>query len=1185
MSEDGSKRGFVHLHVHSEYSMLDGASRIKDLVKKAAACGQPAIALTDHGYMHGVVELYKACKSHNDDVRKNGGQTVKPILGCEAYFTPDRSLSRDRRPELYHMILLAKDNEGYHNLIAMMSEAATSCFYYKPRITIDMLRKYGKGIIATSACIAGIVPQCIDRGNFEEAKKWARELASCFAPGDFYIELQDQGINTDSGLTQRQLNMALDRLAKELGLKTVGTNDIHYVEREDARTQDLMLCIGTVSQVDDLKRMRFANDQFYHKSTDEMYEALGYLPDCLENTLEVADKCNVTLEFDKLILPRYPFLKEGETNESLLREMSIAGLQKRYGTPLPQEVVDRFEHEYEIICTKGFAAYFLIVQEFAQWAKDQGIGVGPGRGSAAGSIISYALGITAFDPLANGLLFERFLSPERTEMPDIDMDFDDERRLEVVQHCRDIYGTERIASVITFTALGAKGAVNDAARVLGYSISESQRISKLIPEAPNTKLMPSIQGNPDLKKLYPEDADARKILEAALSLEGLNRGESVHASAYIICRDPVYEHVPVKLDTKGGVIITQFDGETNASIGLLKMDFLGLRTLTVISKCKQNIKVNYGIDIDEYRDVDFRDPAIYELFARGETAGVFQVESSGMVALLKNMKPDRYDDIVAVLALFRPGPLGAGMVQDFIDRKHGRKEISYSDDRLRPILENTYGTMVYQEQVMQISVTMSGFSMGESDKMRKAVAKKKIALMTETIQHWADGSEETMADHWLNGAVRNGYSRQIAQRIWDDVLSFAEYAFNKSHSAAYAILTMQTAWLKAHYRHEFMAAVLTSFMGKKDKIANYISACKQEGVPVLIPDINSSRRDFTPVPEGVRFGLAGLSGVGAAVADAIIAEREKNGPFANLHDFVNRVDSKACNKRVVEALIKGGAFDSTGYTRRQMMRFIEDDGLLEQASRAQRERDSGQTSFFDLFDDADDDAAGFVQEVPAPDGVEWDTMVKLNFEQKMLGRYVSGHPLSPYAATLQRLSDCSFSQVTERKTDGSRGVFAGMIRDVAIKTSKNGKNYANLVLEDTEGEVAASLFGKAFDTYRELLEPNAIVKVKCRVEISDRGVSLNIMEMERLELGDKDARPYALEIRVRQALLSQNLMGRINETLVCYPGRDMVTLFITQTDGRKFRAELPMTVNSASPELVATLNAIIGEQACRSVVV
>lgn len=1176
---------FVHLHVHTEYSLLDGATRINELCTRAKELGMPAVAITDHGYMYGCAEFYQAAV-------KAG---IKPIIGCEIYFTPDSTLSRDKRPELYHMILLAKDNRGYRNLMRIVSDAATEGFYYKPRVTLEALRKYHDGILATSACIAGVIPKSIDRGEYEIAKEWAQTFIDIFGKDDFYIELQNQGpeIVTDNGISQPRLNDALCKLAGEMGLKVVGTNDLHYLRQEDAYTQDLMLCIGMGKFVSDENRMKFSNDQFYLKSPEEMAEALREHPECLATTLEIADKCNVTLEFGNIILPRYPFLEEGQTNESLLRDMSMEGLKRRYGDPLPQEVIDRFEHEYEIICSKGFAAYFLIVQEFARWAKQEGIGVGPGRGSAAGSIISYALDITTFDPLANDLIFERFLSPERTEMPDIDMDFDDERRLDVIQHCRDIYGPERIAHVITYGKMKAKQAVNDAARVLEYPVYVSAGISKMIPNDPKMTLERALAENPDLRKQYESDPDTAKIIDAAKRLEGITRGEGVHASAVIICRDPVYDYVPTKLDTKGGMIITQYDGVMTANMGLLKMDFLGLRTLTVISKALANIKANHGIDID-LDAIDMKDPAMYELFARGGTAGVFQVESPGMRVLLKKMRPDCYDDIVAVIALYRPGPLGAGMVDDFVDRKLGRKPVTYYDDRLKPVLESTYGTMVYQEQVMRISVVMSGFTTGESDKVRKAVAKKKIALMREVEQKWADGTVETMEDHWLNGAERNGYSRKIAQTIWDDVLKFAEYAFNKSHSAAYGILTMQTAWLKAHYPNEYMAAVLSSYTGKTDKIVHYVNACKQDGIAVLPPDINQSRGDFTAVPEGVRFGLSGLKGVGEKVVELIIEEREKNGPFTSLHDFAFRVPGEACNKRVVEALVKAGAFDSTGYTRKQLWGFVNEGSLLEQASQRQKDREAGQVTMFDLFaETAQDDAGEMEDDIPAPDGIEWDRNVKLRFEKESIGIFVSDHPLSPYAGVMTANAHASIGSLDDEDVfhDGRTYDFAGMVADVQVKTSKKGNNFAIVRLEDMEAGVDCVFWSSSWEKYREVLQSEdetgeiPVIHVRGKFERSDRGAQVIVYEVDQLRADGASAGapaqrgPSALSIHVRSEQFSNETMRQLSAIFDNYPGAHPVTLFIEQANGRKFRAELPVSVNCGSQEMVTRVGELVGSGA------
>ena len=802
--------GFVHLHCHTEYSLLDGITRLKDMATRAWKLGMPACAITDHGYMFGCAQWYLDAQiAGSPDGRKGAEYGVKPIIGCEVYFTPDDTLARVHKPELYHMILLAKDNTGYVNLMNIVSQAATRGFYYKPRVTLNVLRDHHEGIIATSACLAGIIPQMLLRNEREKALTWARTFGSVFGADDFYIELQNQGLimresenrTGNPNLTQNDLNHMLDSVAKELGIKTVATNDFHYLLQEDAPTQDAMMCIGMGKQLDDPQRMRFDNNQFYMKDEAEMRAALADFPEACDTTLEIAQKCGarpdnvldektgVYLDFSQIILPRYP-LDEGETNESQFRRECLLGLARRYGddweTARP-DVKERFEYEYKIICDKGFAAYFLIVQDYVRWAKEHGIGVGPGRGSAAGAIVAYAMDITTFDPLANGLMFERFLSPERVEMPDIDMDFDDERRLEVIDYVRHRYGSDHVTHVITYSVLKAKQAINDANRVLGYPVAFGQRLSKMISSAPDTTLDATMgrdpkhadYKSPDFIQEYEENPDATRVIDLALALEGLTRGEGVHACAVLICRDPVNEHVPTKLDTKQEVEITQYEGHMVADMGLLKMDFLGLRTLTVISRALQNIRTTCGdeINVDE---IPFDDPKTFELMSSGHTAGVFQIESGGMTATIKGMKPTEYKHVVALIALYRPGPLGAGMVEDYINRMNGRTEVVFYDDRLADILDETYGTIVYQEQVMQISMKMSGFSAGESDKVRKAVAKKKIKLMTETIQKWEDGNEETMQDHWMNGAVRNGFALETATRIWDDVLKFASYPLTKA---------------------------------------------------------------------------------------------------------------------------------------------------------------------------------------------------------------------------------------------------------------------------------------------------------------------------------------------------------------------------------------------------------------------
>ena len=1259
---------FVHLHNHTVYSMLDGATRIKDMVSRAVELGMPAVAITDHGYMYGVPELGLACDavnhgtpeykvwSHDKSFLEKGRRdelecpdqesdprgyeqhmkdlamwdekgnidelkpplVIKPIFGCEVYFTPDETLARDRKPELYHMVLFAQNEKGYVNLMQTVSEAAVQGFYYKPRVTLDNLRRHREGLIASSACIAGIIPKCIDRGEMATAIEWAETFRDTFEPGNFYIEIQEHGITTDSGITDEELSKTLIQIAEQVGVKVIATNDFHYLTREDAPVQDVVMCIGTNSKIDDPNRIRMEGSEFYMKTEEEMRALFPYCPEACDNTVEIAEKCNVELDWDSIILPNYPLLDPGETHESQFRRECEEGLAKRYGDDWDGreiggvDIRERFEFEYKVICDKGFAAYFLIVAEYVRWAKQNGIGVGPGRGSAAGALVAYAMDITTFDPLSNGLMFERFLSPERTEMPDIDMDFDDERRLEVIEHVRQLYGPEKVTHVITYSTIKAKQAINDAARVLDYPVYMGQRLSKMVSADPGVKLKQVLEKqpgkedlySPDFVEAYQKDEDARRIIDTALSIEGLTRGEGVHACAVLICRDAVNEHVPTKLDTKGGVEITQYEGHTVADMGLLKMDFLGLRTLTVISKAKANIKKSFGIDID-VDAIPFDDPKIFELMSSGRTAGVFQVESAGMTATIKNMKPTEYKHVVALIALYRPGPLGAGMVTSYINRMNGKEPAVSYDPRLDGILGETYGTMVYQEQVMLISVEMCGFSKGESDsRIRKPVAKKKIKMLTDQVFKWSDGEDETIYDHWMNGAVRNDYKRETAQKIWDDVLEFASYAFNKSHSAGYAILVMQTAWLKAHYPNEYMAAVLTSYTGKTDKIVHYVSACRHDGIAVLPPDINESGTEFTATAEGVRFGLAGIRGVGEGVTEAIIAESEKGGPFKNLHDFVERVDSSQANRRVIEALIKGGAFDSTGYPRRQLMHFVDrenPENIIDAAVKRQKDRAAGQTSLFDVFGDVE--GSGFEVIVPEPDGQEWDRHMKLSFEREVLGIYVSDHPLRPYEYALAKAREFTLSQIdTGFETMGPTGNavnqeipegkpywWAGMVSSVGKRVTKNGDPMAIVQLEDMEGEATVVIFPKTYKQCEGYLygevDPetgaqlsDAFIRVKGKLERSDRGDQIIAQEIEPLVLNDESNRPKVFEIMIPSARFSQSNMARLATVLSTNPGGDRVELFIEQGDGQTMRAEIPTRVNARSIPLIAEVKGIVGNK-------
>ncbi len=1144
---------FVHLHNHTEYSLLDGATHVKDMVRRAADLGMPAVAITDHGVMSGVPELCDAC----DAVEAETGKRVKPIYGCEVYFTVDEDLRKDVKPKLYHLLLLAKTNEGYHNLLKLVSESHVDNFYYKPRTTFSMLQKYGHGIIGSSACIAGIIPKLLDNRQFDDAVEWARKFASCFDPGDFYIELQNQGLRTDAGYTQTELNHMLTDVAKAAGLKTIATNDFHYLVQEDARAQDIMLCIGTGSLVNETKRMKFENDQFYMKTEEEMREALREFPEACDNTVEVAEKIDVVLERDS-ILPRFP-LPEGETEESWFRKRVQEGLVKRYGDPVPSDAQERADYEMSVIIQQGFPAYFLIVQEYIEWARSQGIGVGPGRGSAAGAIVAYAMGITDLDPLSNGLLFERFLSPERVEMPDIDVDFEDERRGEVIEHIKDVYGEDHVSGVITFGKLQAKNAVRDAARVLDYPYSTGDKITKMIGDELGITIDKALETNPDLKKAYQTEEDVKAVIDAARSIEGHVRGEGVHACATIICRDPMSDHVPMKRDTKGGGIITQYDGHYTPDLGLLKMDFLGLRTLGVLSRACRNIEARYGTKIIP-EEIPTDDERAFALMRSGNMDGLFQVEGALYVSLFARLPPHRFADIVASIALNRPGPLESGMVDDYVKVASGKTPVHYYDERLRPILEETYGTMVYQEQIMQISMAMSGFSAGKADKLRKAMGKKKLDVM------------RALQEDWNNGAVENGYPLEIAKQIWEDAEKFAKYAFNKSHSAAYAILVMRTAYLKAIYPNEFMAAVLSSYMGNTDRLIKYIASCNHNGTPVLPPDINSSNAEFTPVDDGIRFGLVGVRGVGKNVADEIIAEREENGPYTSLHDFVNRVDSKCYNRKTLEALIKGGAFDSTGYTRKQLMYFVDETPLLEGAAKRQKDRDSGQVSMFDLF--ADDEDSGFKEDVPEPDGVEWDKRTKLAYEKEIMKIYVSEHPLAPYEGVISRMTKFQLGDLAERTKEIKSAVFVGMVSNVVVKLTKRGTKMATFTIEDTTGHMECICF--KYEDNAECIQEDVIAKIKGKFEHNDRGSQIMVFEMEAIELSEDDVRPSHLELCVPSSAFDSSSSLRLNRILRSYPGRDGVVLFVKQADGRRFRAELPVSVDARSPVMRSEISELFG---------
>ncbi len=1142
---------FVHLHTHSEYSLLDGHAKIEGLLERAAQLDMPALALTDHGVMFGAVEFYRAATKGNE---KTGRSPIKPVLGCEIYFTPDSRLKRDGKPRLNHLLLLARNQTGYRNLMAMVSEAWTTGFYYKPQVDEDLLRRYSDGLIATSACMSGIVSKSFEHNQPEEARRWAETYASIFGEDNFYLEIQEQGIIADNGVSQKDLNRAIVGLADELGLPIVATNDIHYVQASHAAAQDMLVCIQTGKTIDDESRMKFSSDQFYLKSADEMEAALPEYPQAFASTLDIAERCDVHLEFGKIILPVFE-VPEGSTEDDYLREECVTGLKKRYGDPVPEESLDRLETELKVITEKGLSAYFLIVADFVRWAKEHEIGVGPGRGSAAGSIISYALGITALDPIEHGLLFERFLNPERTEMPDIDIDFDDERRLDVIEYVKEKYGADKVAQVVTYSTMLARGAVRDAGRVLGYPFGVPDKIARQISEG---TIDDSLKANPDLRGEYQSGGDTQRIIDAAKDLEGIVRGEGIHAAAVVICRDPLHYHTPVKLDTKGGATITQYEGKVIADLGLLKMDFLGLRTLTVIAKAVKAIREHHGIDID-IDTIPTDDPATFALLQRADTDGVFQVESPGMKRVLKELKPTVFADIVAVVALYRPGPMDS--IPDFIDRKHGKKAVTYYDERIKHILEETYGAIVYQEQAMRMTMEMGGFTAAKADKLRKGMGKKDMAIV------------DALKPQFLEGAVALGYERKLAEKVWSDIEKFGEYAFNKSHAAAYGLVSYETAYLKAHYPLEYMAAVLTSYMGKSETIVKYIAACNNAGIKVLPPDVNSSGKDFTAVEGAIRFGLAGIRNVGEGVVETIAAERKESGPFASLHDFCERVDMRQLNKKTLEALIKAGAFDSTGYTRKQLMELM--DGAVDAALKRQKDADSGQVSMFDLFDA---DEHGMDDATPPPDGVEWDKGVKLAFEKEMLGIYVSDHPLADIAETIKAARTCSLGDGDALK-DGLSGWFAGIVTKTERIATKAGKLMGTFVLEDLEGSMEGVLFPQTYEKLRDLIVVDAVVRVRAKVESSDRGTKLMVQDVQPLGNGGRFEKPPAiLWVKADSATLSNGGGTAFKAVLARHPGRDSVHVKLESSTGTKV-LKMPgeYNVDATSASLHAEIKELLGE--------
>ncbi|MDU1539333.1 MAG: DNA polymerase III subunit alpha [Paeniclostridium sordellii] len=1064
-------KDFVHLHVHTEYSLLDGFSRVKNLVSRAKELNMSAVAITDHGCMFGAIDFFKVAK-------KEG---IKPIIGCEVYTAP-RSM-RDKDPNYDksqgHLILLAKDKEGYQNLIKLVSKAYVQGFYYKPRVDIDEIRKHSKGIIALSACLAGDVSQALMNRNYDKAKNIALKYKEIFGKDNYYIEIQDHNLPE-----QKEVNRELIRLSKEIDVGLVATNDVHYVRKEDSKIHDILMCIQMGKTVNDPTRMRFGSDEFYLKSREEMEAVFPEVQEALDNTVKIADMCNVEFDFNTIHLPKYD-VPDGYTPREYLRMLCFKGLEERYKNPSP-EITDRLEYELGVIEKMGYVEYFLITWDFINFARENNIMVGPGRGSAAGSIVSYTLYITDIDPIKYSLLFERFLNPERISMPDIDIDFCYERREEVIDYVKRKYGEDHVAQIITFGTMGAKAAIRDVGRVLDISYNKVDNIAKEIPFALGMTIDKALDTNPNLRKLYEEDNETKEIIDVSRKIEGMLRHASTHAAGVVISKKPIDEYVP--LYKHQDAITTQFTMTTLEELGLLKMDFLGLRTLTVIRDALDLIEKNHNIKLN-FSTMEYDDPKVYELLSSGNTLGVFQLESGGMRSFMKQLKPDNFEDIVAGISLYRPGPMDS--IPNYINNKNNPGHVEYLHEKLKPIMEVTYGCLVYQEQVMQVVRDLGGYSYGRSDLVRRAMGKKKMDVMEKERQYFIHGKFDDNGELEIAGCVRNGVPEEIGNKIFDDMIDFAKYAFNKSHAAAYGVLAYQTAYLKAHYPVEFMAALITSVMGNTDKVVEYIRECNNLKIDILKPDINKSFTKFSVEGKSIRFGLAAVKNVGVNVLNNIIAERENGGEFKDFNEFCKRLDSKDSNKRIIESLIKCGAFDEMGNNRASLLLGYEK--LLESIALDRKKNLVGQVSLFDGFE-MDAAINNDIQNMyKLPQVKELEEKEKLYLEKEVLGMYVSGHPLSQYKDKLKKnttinnadLNDIKEDYVSYLNLNEKEVTMGGIVINKTIRTTKRNDLMAIIELEDLYGVIEVIVFPQVLQKYNTIIQEDKIIYIKGRLSIKE----------------------------------------------------------------------------------------------------
>ena len=1108
---------FTHLHVHTEYSLLDGSAKIKSLVKRAKELGYDSLAITDHGVMYGVIDFYEAARAEG----------IKPIIGCEIYVSPGSRFDRENtrgEERYYHLVLLAENNQGYKNLSKIVSRGFTEGFYYKPRVDMEVLEQYHEGIIALSACLAGEVAVNLRKNNYEGAKEAALRHLKIFGENNYFLEMQDHGL-----AEQATVNAGVMRLSKELGIPMVVTNDSHYILAEDWEAHDILLCIQTNRKVHEEDRMRYTGGQYYLKSKEEMYELFPYAKEALANTQKIADRCNVEIVFGEQKVPEFD-VPDGLTAEEYLEKLCMEGIRKRYN-PVTPELMERLTYEINTIKKMGYVDYFLIVSDFIRYAKDHGIAVGPGRGSAAGSIVAYCLEITNIDPIRYNLLFERFLNPERVSMPDIDVDFCYERRQEVIDYVVRKYGKEKVVQIVTFQTMAARNVIRDVGRALDLPYALCDAVAKTIPMEIGMNIDTALKVSKDLKEMYEENADVKQLIDMARKLEGLPRNTGMHAAGVVIGRDSIDEYVPL---ARGGddSIITQFTMTTIERLGLLKMDFLGLRTLTVIQDAVKFIKQETGVDID-IDHIDYDDKKVFELITSGKTEGIFQLESSGMKNFMKELKPQSLEDVIAGISLYRPGPMD--FIPNYINGKEHPEKITYDVPELQEILEPTYGCIVYQEQVMQIVMKLAGYTLGRSDLVRRAMSKKKADVMAKERQYFVYGNEEL----GVPGCIARGIPEATANKIFDDMTDFAKYAFNKSHAAAYAVVAYRTAYLRCHYPVEFMAALLTSVLGNTNKISEYSYACKKLGIKILPPDINYGEGAFSVDHGNIRYGLTAIKSLGRPVIEAIIRERNLNGPYRDFKDLVERLSSKEINKRTVENLIKSGALDCFHVTRKQQM--IVYASVIDSIQKERKNEIAGQMSLMDLL--GEEDQQSF--QISYPDVGEYEKEQKLAMEKEVLGIYVSGHPLEDDIERLERsvtahTSDFVIDEETGKTKihDRESCIIGGLISEMSVKLTKKNQNMAFITLEDLRGTVEVVVFPRQYATYQSLLREDAKVFIKGTTQISEEESKVICNQIISFE----DSRQELwVQFADKEAFFKEE--DALKGILTSYPGKNPVVIY------------------------------------------